>query len=1053
MRGGVAIDLLGGFRARVDGAAIAAEAWPNRRALQIVQLLCLAERRALPRDEVVDALWPSLDAEAGGANLRKAAHHARQALGRADAVVLRGGVVALLPDVPVELDVEGFERLAAAALASGDAGACAGAAAAYGGELLPESRFDPWTEAPRTRLHDRRLALLRAAGDWAGLARAEPTDEPAHRALMREALDGGSPSVAIRWYERLRTALERGLGVRPDAETEALYARCVDGLGAGAARVALRGRTVELATLAALRRAPAASRVGGAWLRGPAGIGKSALCAELTRAAADDGWAVVSVVATHASRPYGVVGAAIEQALLDGDRSAILDAIGSPACDVLERIGPLPPAPTPSTLPLARHQVVGALHRVLIAAARGRTPMLVVDDAHLVDEASADVLLQLAGTGRPVMLVLASRPQGAPPVLERGLARLVGAARVARIELGPLPADAAAAVIADAGPASLDAVRVTGIVEAAEGLPFALVELARAARGDRGAAGARPAGTVDEAIAARLCDVDDDALASLRRLALAGDAFDTATVLALDGGDEAGTFSRLDRALRAGVLVVAGNRYRFRHELVRQALGAQLAPHHRLAAHRDAARRLAAVHAPPGTVAHHWLEGGRVDEALPCLLEAARDAMRVGAWLDAITLLDTLLRHAPSHAEGLAARAESLDAIGDARALAAYDAAAAAVGEPANHDLRAKRALATIKQGDPAGALRVLEGLAPTSVEGRVAQALAWSGAAALGFADPSVGTAKAAEVRRLALETGDEASLVIASWAQAAAAHARGELDRNAWADLRDTRSLPRLATRVFDGQLCFAQRFLYGARPYPDVIAFFDAFALEAKRVGAARGEAFAVTLRGEARLLAGALDEADADLEAGARLHRAIGGATGEAFSLQRRAEVAMHRGRDDAAHALLDEALDVARQSDVGFHLLDRIYGTRMQLAPDGAAALAALEEAEDAVRGPQETCPGCRINFAVPAAIAAARAGRVDLARHWAGTCEWLAKVVMKLPAWDAGLDEVRGHVALAEGDAAAARDRFAAAAEAFRRAGHPLDATRCDRLSGGDPTA
>ncbi len=1033
MRHGLAIDLLGGFRVSVDGVPVAAEAWPNRRALQLVQRLCLAERRSLPRDEVVETLWPQLDAEAGGANLRKAAHHARQALGRADAVVLRGGVVALLPDVPVALDVERFERLATAALASGDATACAEAAAAYGGELLPESRFDPWTEAPRTRLHQRRLALLRAARDFAGLAEAEPTDEPAHRALMREALEAGSPSAAIRWYERLRTALERELGVRPDAETQALVARCVEGLGPDAARGALRGRGVELA------------RVGGAWLRGPAGIGKSALCAELAHAAADDGWAVVPVVATHASRPYGVVGAAVDQVLLDGARTAILDAIGAPACDVLERIGPLPPAPTASTLPLARHQVVGALHRVLVAAARGRPSLLVVDDAHLVDEASADVLLQLAGIGRPVMVVLASRPRGMPPVLERGLARLVASGRVAPLELGPLPPDVAAAVVTDAAPASLDAARVARIVEAAEGLPFALVELARAARPGDGAP--RRAAGVDEAIAARLCDVDDDALASLRRLALAGDAFDTATVLALDGGDEAGAFARLDRALRAGVLVVEGDRYRFRHELVRQALRSQLAPHQRIAAHRDAARRLAALRAPPGAVAGHWLQGGRIEDAVPCLLEAARDAIRVGAWLDAITLLDTLLRHAPAHAEALAARAESLDAIGDARALAAYDAAAAAVGEPASHELRAKRALATIKLGDPAGALRVLEGLNPVTVEGRVAQALAWSGAAALGFADPAVGTAKSAEVRRLALETGDEASLVIASWAQAAAAHARGELDRNAWADLRDTQSLPRLAVRVFDGQLCFAQRFLYGARPYPEVIAFFDAFAAEARRVGAARGEAFAVTLRGEARLLAGALDEADADLEAGARLHRAIRGTTGEAFSLQRRAEVAMHRGRADDARALLDEALDVARQSDVGFHLLDRIFGTRMLLAADADAARAALEEAEDAVRGPQETCPGCRINFAVPAAIAAARAGRLEDARRWARACEWLAGVVMKLPAWDAGLAEVQGHVALAEGDAAAARERFGTAAEGFRRAGHPLDAARCDRLS------
>ena len=82
---------------------------------------------------------------------------------------------------------------------------------------------------------------------------------------------------------------------------------------------------------------------------------------------------------------------------------------------------------------------------------------------------------------------------------------------------------------------------------------------------------------------------------------------------------------------------------------------------------------------------------------------------------------------------------------------------------------------------------------------------------------------------------------------------------------------------------------------------------------------------------------------------------------------------------AARALLDEALAVARESDVGFHLLDRIYGARITAAADPAAALARLDEAELAVRGPLETCPGCRITLAVPAAIAAARAGDLDRA--------------------------------------------------------------------------
>jgi hypothetical protein len=183
------------------------------------------------------------------------------------------------------------------------------------------------------------------------------------------------------------------------------------------------------------------------------------------------------------------------------------------------------------------------------------------------------------------------------------------------------------------------------------------------------------------------------------------------------------------------------------------------------------------------------------------------------------------------------------------------------------------------------------------------------------------------------------------------------------------------------------------------------------------------------------------------AGGRMHRAIGGATGEALSLQRRAELAMHRGRLDLARALLDEALDVARQSEVGFHLLDRIYGTRIAMSSDPDTAMGALEEAQAAVRGPLETCPGCRITFAIPATIAAARARELDLADEHGRTSEYLANVVMKLPAWYASLHEAKAHVAAAAGKKSAAREGFAAAAQGFDGCGHTLDAARCRELA------
>jgi len=411
--------------------------------------------------------------------------------------------------------------------------------------------------------------------------------------------------------------------------------------------------------------------------------------------------------------------------------------------------------------------------------------------------------------------------------------------------------------------------------------------------------------------------------------------------------------------------------------------------------------------------------------------------------MDVLRHVDPLLAQRPQLAEALALRAEALDALGRPGTLAAYDEAAALAAPELAEELKAKRALATVKMGDPPGALEFLKEVRPTTVAGRLAAALAYSGAATLGFGDPAEGTRRSAEVRRLALETGDAGTLVIASWSQAAAAHARGDLQGSVWADLRDTSQLPHLAVRVFDGHLCMTQRFLYGSRPYAEVIAFADALAAEARRLGADRGYAFAVTLRGEAELLNGQLDAAEQDLVTGGRLNHAMGGATGEALTLQRRAELAMYRGRQDEARALLDDALDVARASDVGFHLLDRIYGTRIAITPDPDNALGVVEEAESAVRGPLETCPGCRITFAIPATIASARAHATELASGHLRQSEYLANVVMRLPAWHAALHEARGHVALAAGDTGAAQQAFANAAQGFHAAGHPLDEARC----------
>jgi len=143
----VSVTLLGGFGAEVDGVPVPDSAWRLRKAKELVKLLALADGHHLHREQAMDALWPDRDLAAAANNLNQAVHAARRALG-AEAIELQDGLLRLDAD----LDVEAFERAATDARRDRTAAACERALALYGGELLPENRYDDWAELERGRL-------------------------------------------------------------------------------------------------------------------------------------------------------------------------------------------------------------------------------------------------------------------------------------------------------------------------------------------------------------------------------------------------------------------------------------------------------------------------------------------------------------------------------------------------------------------------------------------------------------------------------------------------------------------------------------------------------------------------------------------------------------------------------------------------------------------------------------------------------------------------------------------------------------------------------------
>ncbi len=207
----------------VNGRPVSVDSWRSRRATALVKLLSMEPEHRLHREQVMEALWPDLPADAAAANLRKVIHYARRALGSEDAISVEGGLLLLWPNATVEVDLERFHREAGEALSSGDPDACARAASIYGGDLLPADRYEPWVEEARARTHSRYVALLKGAGDWESVLDLDETDEQAHRALMQAHFDAGNRREAIRQFERLRDALREHIGVGPDATTVALY--------------------------------------------------------------------------------------------------------------------------------------------------------------------------------------------------------------------------------------------------------------------------------------------------------------------------------------------------------------------------------------------------------------------------------------------------------------------------------------------------------------------------------------------------------------------------------------------------------------------------------------------------------------------------------------------------------------------------------------------------------------------------------------------------------------------------------------------------------------
>lgn len=381
-------------------------------------------------------------------------------------------------------------------------------------------------------------------------------------------------------------------------------------------------------------------------VRGPSGIGKSALVRHVATEIEESGRGIVLAGRCYQREqvPFkaldGVVDAMASR--LSRMPATELSSLVPPRVSALVRVFPVlgavelfasaPEVPELDTPGAVLAAAAEAARELLLRWSALRPIVIVIDDLQWSDADSAafiERMIDPRSSSRVLTLATARVGDGAP-LLDAMRSR--GRDRLVEIELGPLTSDEGLALAEDMLRASgeAEATRLAReIAGDAEGVPFFLAELARHVMLSHRA----DVHSVEDAIRARVADLGPEARDLLELSALGGVPLDPA-VLARAAGHTRDPMPHV-RLLGARSLARASSADRIEpyHDRIRETVVLGLDAEHRRARH--AALGAALAEEPgidPESVAHHLARGGDRARALPFQLRAAEDATRALAF-------------------------------------------------------------------------------------------------------------------------------------------------------------------------------------------------------------------------------------------------------------------------------------------------------------------------------------------------------------------------------------------------------------------------------------
>ncbi|RMI34829.1 AfsR/SARP family transcriptional regulator [Nocardia stercoris] len=693
--------LFGGVEARVDGAPAALGGPKQRCALAV---LLAGHGTVVSADRLIDAIWPADPPAKALVSVRSYVANLRRCLADASpAAAVR--LTSRSPGYRLELlDGDRVDLLRFEELVKNGRAALAGDDAYAAFDLLTDA-LALWRGTPFGAFADREFArndVLRCesllheatvARFDAGLRRGDstalipeievalggqPLQERLWGQLMLALYRAGRTGDALRAYERAAAALDREIGARPGADLQGLHLQILEhdaelgtpvparlpATGSAAVPPTVIGRAAELDTAAAM---VARARAGAGSLlviTGDSGIGKTSLTAVVADRAEPAGLTVAW--ATHSSgirvprlwtwiqilrrlgRELGAPGRERVRRAAPGVVEALV-----PEWHTADAVGA-------NVVAASGFQLVQGVVDAVVELAAVRPLLLVLDDLHLADTMSAQVLGLLSGALPllPVQVVANWTLFGADrPVNRQEFDRLVRSGGTTTIRLRGIDAGAVARLAADLSGAAVNPAIVDYLWAHAGGNPFFVRELVRAFDVDGRLQGTDVPGldAVPDAIAgvvgSRLEALDGPSRRTLAAAAVLGPEFEVPELASILGEPSTIARERLRPAYETGLLDRHPGRpgsYRFSHGLVRDAVLAQISGTDRTTIHAAVAAAAAdTLDTAPyeDTIAaagHAWNAGTELDPAVALRIHEAviARALTRSAYADVVVLVE-----------------------------------------------------------------------------------------------------------------------------------------------------------------------------------------------------------------------------------------------------------------------------------------------------------------------------------------------------------------------------------------------------------------------------